>query len=52
MLHNPCCNGYFNVVGTKGDPIPNMIELKLTYIPVKCGINNNPDSDQIIININ
>ena len=38
MLCIPCWNGYFNVGGTKEDPIPNMIKLELTYIPVKCGI--------------
>ena len=38
MLCIPCWNGYFNVGGTKEDPIPNMIELELPYIPVKCGI--------------
>ena len=38
MLCIPCWNGYFNVGDTKEDPIPNMIKLKLTYIPVKYGI--------------
>ena len=38
MLHIPCWNGYFNVGGTQEDPIPNVIALELTYIPVKCGI--------------
>ena len=30
----PCWNGYFNVGGTKEDPIPNMIKLELTNIPI------------------
>ena len=38
MLHVPCCNGYFNVGGTKEDPIPNMIKLEITNIPIECGI--------------
>ena len=37
MLCIPCMNGYFNVGGTKEDPIPNMIKLRLTNIPVRCG---------------
>ena len=32
MLHISFWNGYFNVRGTKEDPIPNMIKLELTYI--------------------
>ena len=38
MLCIPCWNGYFNGGGTKEDPIPNVIKLELTYIPIKCGI--------------
>ena len=38
MLHIHCWNGYFNVGGTKGDPIPNIVKLELPYIPIKCRI--------------
>ena len=38
MLYIPCWNGCFNVGGTNEDHIPDMIKLKLTYIPVKYGI--------------
>ena len=38
MLHIPCWNGYFNVGGTKQDPIPNTIKMELNYIPVQCGV--------------
>ena len=42
MLCIPLWNGYFEIRGTKEDPIPYVIKLELTYIPVKCGIIN-PD---------
>ena len=38
MLHITLWNGYFKIRGTKKDPIPYVIKLELTYIPVKCGI--------------
>ena len=38
MLHIPLWNGYFKIRGTKEDPIPNVIKLELTYIPVECWI--------------
>ena len=38
MLHIPLWNGYFKIGCTKEDPIPYVIKMELTYIPVKCGI--------------
>ena len=38
MLCIPLWNGYFKIGGTKDDPIPYVIKLELTYIPVKHGI--------------
>ena len=38
MLHIPFWNGYFNVGGTKEDPIPYVTKLELTYISVEGGI--------------
>ena len=40
MLFIPLWNGYFKIRGTKEDPIPNVIKLRLTYIPVACWIFN------------
>ena len=38
MLCIPLWNGYCKIRGTKEDPIPNVIKLELTYIPVECWI--------------
>ena len=38
MLHISLWNGYFKIGGTKEDPIPYVIKMAITYIPLKCGI--------------
>ena len=50
MLCIPLWKGYFKIRGAKEDPIPYVIKMELTYIPVKCGIIN-PDVNRFLINL-